>query len=83
MKFPSDETGRMRKLAWLWHGPYRVVRVDELDVTVEKVYEPQGGPIQVHQTQVTPCPDKFPVGRFWYGDRALCLDTHPVGWIDY
>ena len=81
MNVPSDETGHMQKLARPWHGPYRVVRVDEPDVTVEKVYQPHGGPIQVHQTRVTQCPDEFPPGHFWYGDRRSA-PGRPPRWVD-
>ena len=40
MKFPGEETGRMRKLSRPWHGPYRVLEVNGPDITVEKVYRP-------------------------------------------
>ena len=43
----------MWKLARPWHGPYHVVRVNESDVTVEKVYHLQDVPVQVHLTRVT------------------------------
>ena len=36
--FPSDETGKARKLSRPWHGPYRVVAVANPDVQVSKVY---------------------------------------------
>jgi len=71
----------MRKLSRPWHGPYRVLGVREPDVTVEKVYRPQDGAIQVHQTRVTPCPDEFPAGHYWYGDRRSS-PGRPPRWVD-
>ena len=46
----------MRKLSRPWHGPYRVLTLDDPDITVVKVYYPQDGQIQVHQARVKPCP---------------------------
>ena len=60
MSFPADEAGRMQKLA------SRVLGTNEPDVTVERS---KYGTIQVHKTRVTPCPDAFPAGHHWYGDR--------------
>ena len=50
VRFPQDETGKQRKLSRPWHGPYRIVERRDPDVTVVKVYAPQDGQIQVHQT---------------------------------
>ena len=41
VKFPHEETTRLGKLSRPWHGPYRVVAVNDLDVTVVKAYFPQ------------------------------------------
>ena len=65
VRFPQDETGRQRKLSRPWHGPYRVIDRRDPDVTVVKVYSPQDGQIQVHQTRVTHCPPEL-------GLRKLC-----------
>ena len=81
VKFPAAETGKMRKLARPWHGPYRVVGLREPDVTVEKVYQPQDGPLQIHKTRVTPCPDAFPAGFHWYGDRRQS-PGRPPRWVE-
>ena len=81
VRFPAEETGRMRKLSRPWHGPYRVLEVKGPDITVERVYRPQDGPIQVHQTRVTPCPDAFPAGYHWYGDRRVS-PGRPPRWVD-
>ena len=43
VRFPQDESGRLRKLSRPWRGPYRVVEIKEPDVTVVKVYHPQHG----------------------------------------
>ena len=59
VRFPHEETGKGRKLSRPWHGPYRVVEANEPDVTVVKVFRPQDGKIQIHQTRVTPCPPAF------------------------
>lgn len=34
-----------------------------------KVYYPQDGKIQVHQSRVMKFPLKFPAGIYWYGGR--------------
>ena len=69
VKFPQDETGRMRKLSRPWHGPYRVIDRRDPDMTVVKVYAPQDGQVQVHQNRVSRCPQELPSGFFWYGSR--------------
>ena len=79
VKFPAEETGRNQKLLQPWHGPYRVVSVDEPEITVQKVYPTQPGQIQVHQSRVTPCPDNLPPGYYWYGRKHCCLARYPVG----
>ena len=38
--FPSEETGKLRKLSQPWHGPYRITSRDDSDVIVTKVYFP-------------------------------------------
>jgi len=50
VRFPHEETGKNRKLSRPWHGPYRVTSVDNPDISVTKVYFPQDGSIQVHQS---------------------------------
>ena len=52
VRFPHEESGKMRKLSHPWHGPYRVVERKDPDITVVKVYFPDDGSIQVHQTRV-------------------------------
>ena len=50
VRFPSDETGKQRKLSRPWHGPYRITSCDETNVSAVKVYFPREDPIKVHQT---------------------------------
>ena len=56
VKFPADETSKMRKLSRPWHGPDCVTEQNNPDVTVVKVYRPQNGAIKVHQDQSHPLP---------------------------
>ena len=37
------------------------------DVEVSKVYFPQEGNIQIHQSRIKSCPPGFPSGYYWYG----------------
>lgn len=69
VRFPREESGRLRKLSRPWHGPYRVTQKDDPDVTVVKVFFPEDGPIQVHQSRVCSCPMKLPAGFYWYGGQ--------------
>ena len=36
--FPSEETGRLRKLSWPWHGLYRIISRDDPDVLLLPKY---------------------------------------------
>ena len=84
VKFPADESGKMRrKLSRPWHGPYRVIKINKPDVTIEKIYmyRSQDGSIQIHTSRVTPCPDEFPAGYFWYGSHRHS-PGHPPQLVD-
>lgn len=81
MKFPQDETGRLRKLSRPWHGPYRVVDVTELDVTVVKVYHLKHGEIRVHQSRLCKFPENFPAGYYWYGGKQKG-PGRPPRWVE-
>ena len=81
MRFPQEETGRQRKLSCPWHGPYRIVGRHDPDVTVVKVYAPQDGQLQVHQTRVAHCPPELPCGFFWYGNRRAGPGRLPK-WVE-
>ena len=80
VKFPSDETGKQRKLSQPWHGPYRIIDCNETNVTVQKVYGTQNSQIQVHRSPVTPCPAELPPGFFWYGRKHHCPGNRPQ-WV--
>ena len=67
IRFPREETGKQRKLSRPWHGPYHITHRNDPDVTAVKVFFPDEGSIQVHQSRVCHCPPKFPVGLYWYG----------------
>jgi len=81
VRFPADETGRLRKLSRLWHGPYRISAINGPDVSVSKVYYPQDGGIQVHQSSVKPCPLNFPAGFYWYGGKRRA-PGRPPKWVE-
>ena len=80
-KSPQEEARRNRKLSHPWHGPYCIVERRDPDVTVVKVYVPQDGQIQVHQSRVSPCPPGFPAGFFWYGGKRS-NPGRPCKWVD-
>lgn len=50
VRFPQEESGKMRKLSRPWHGPFRITSLSEPDVTVSNVYFPQERLMQVHAT---------------------------------
>ena len=81
IRFPSEETGRFRKLSRPWHGPYRVTSCNDTNVTAIKVYFPCENPIQVHQSRVKPCPDGFTAGYFWYGGKRKG-PGRPPKWVE-
>ena len=69
VRFPHEETERMRKLSGPWHGPFRVASREDPDLTVTNVYFPGDAPIKIHQNRVSHCPKEFPAGYFWYGGK--------------
>ena len=81
MRFPQDETGKQRKLSRPWHGPYRVTQINDPDITVVKVFFPDDGPIQVHQSRACMCPEQLPAGFYWYGDIRKSAGKVPK-WVD-
>ena len=81
VKFPSDETGRTRKLSRPWHGPYRVLGKTDTTLRVEKVYRTEHTPLHVHQSRVKFCPPDLPPGYYWYGPRHYCPGKVPR-WVD-
>ena len=81
VRFPQEESGRQRKLSRPWHGPYRIISRDDPDLTVQKVYFPDDGSIQIHQSRVTRCPLKFPAGYYWYGNKRKG-PGRPPKWVN-
>ena len=65
LRFPQDGSGLLRKLSRPWHGPYCIVGKRHPDATVTKVYHPQHGQIQVHQSRLCRCPDNSWVILVW------------------
>ena len=81
VKFPQEESGRLRKLSRPWHGPYRIISQDDPDLIVQKVYFPNDSNIQIHQSRVTRCPSKFPAGYYWYGNKRRG-PGRPPKWVN-
>lgn len=78
VKFPKEESSKQRKLSWPRHGPYSVTHRNDLDIIVVKVYFPEEGAIQVHQSRVCSCPPRLLAGFYWYGGNKKspgCLST--------
>ena len=81
IKFPSEETGKQRKLFQPWHGPYRISAIRNPDIVATKVYFPSEDSINVHQLRVTKCPIDFPAGYYWYGRKQHSSGKIP-GWLE-
>ena len=81
VRFPHEETGKMRKLSRPWHGPFRVVSRADPDITVSNVYFPNDTQIKVHQNRVSHCPKEFPAGYYWYGGKRKGIGAPPA-WVD-
>ena len=81
IRFPQEESGANRKLSRPWHGPYRVINSSDTGVTAVKVYFPDEPCIQVHQSRVSRCPEAFPAGFYWYGNRRAG-PGRPPRWIE-
>lgn len=79
VRFPHEESGRLRKLSQPWHGPYRVTRRSDPDLCVSEVYFPDRSPIQIHQSRVCKCPS-LPPGFYWYGGRRKSAEKIPL-WV--
>lgn len=73
---PRTSTGELSRP---WHGPYQIIKKVDPDVTCVKVYFPQEGELQIHQSRVCTCPREFPAGYYWHGGRRRGL----VSWRNY
>ena len=69
VKFPSEETGKNRKMSRPWRGPFRIIKREDPNLTLTNVYFPQEPGMVVHQLRVCPCPDLLPSGFYWYGSK--------------
>ena len=65
---PSEDTGKQRKLALLYHGPYRVLEVRSNCVLVRPVDAPDEEPILVNMDRITRCSEELP-DESWRGPR--------------
>ena len=80
VRFPQEESGKLRKLSCPWHGPYRVASCEEPNVTATKAQFPDDPPVQVHFSRVCGCPAGFPAGYYWYGNKC-CAPGCPAKWV--
>ena len=78
--FPSEETGRLRKLSHPWHGSYQIISRDDPDVTVTRVYFPDHPPVQVYQLRIKNCQVSLPCGYYFYGKKRS-RPGRPPKWI--
>ena len=76
-----DETGKQRKLSRPWHGPYRVITVNDTNLTAAKVYFPREDTIKVHRARAKPCPEGFMAGYYWYGNKRKG-PGRPPKWVE-
>ena len=81
IRFPHEESGKNRKLARPWHGPYRVTELEGPDLTAVKVYFPQEKTIRIHRSRVQSLPTTFPAGYYYYGSNQHGPGHYPK-WID-
>ena len=81
VKFPAEESGRMRKLSRPWHGPYHITKINGPNVSALKVYHPQNDGITVHLSRVKHCPVNFPAGFYWYGSKSKG-PGRPPKWVE-
>ena len=49
--------------------------------TIVPVHFPESGSIQVHQSQMHPCPPKWPTSFYWYGGHKLSRGGVP-NWLE-
>ena len=80
IRFPSDETGKPRKLSRPWHGPYRIISCNDTNITAVKVYFPHEDAIKVHQTRVKPCPKDSWLATSGTETREKGRVDHLSGW---
>ena len=74
---PSETTGKQRKLALPYHGPYRVVDVANNTVSVWPVDKTDKSPMLVNMERVTMCSDALP-NISWLGPCSRCKHQKKV-----
>ena len=70
---PQETTGRNRKLARPYYGPYRVVSSSNSGLKVVPVDRPAQDPISVHADRVRPCHPEIG-NKTWLGTPAIYQD---------
>ena len=81
IKFPAEESGKMRKLSRPWHGPYRITDINGPNVSASQVYHPKKEGIKVQQSRVKHCPHQLPAGFYWYGGKSSG-PGRPPKWVE-
>ena len=66
---PAEKTGKRRKFARPFHGPYRVVELDVNDAKIRRVDRPQDETILVALDRLRRCPDEVQ-DEFWPPSKA-------------
>ena len=66
---PSEKTGKNRKFARPFHGPYRIVEINPSNASIRRVDKPQEEPILVALSRLRRCPDEIP-DEFWPADAT-------------
>ena len=62
-----------------WSIPDTEIR--DPDTVAVKVFYPEEGSIEVHQSRVCPCPPGWPAGCYWYGGSRKCAGKFPC-WVE-
>ena len=71
---PHDTSGKDRKLALPYHGPYRIMDMRGNCVSVKPVDKPDDEPILVNLDRIVPCPAEVPDSS-WLG-YSNTSETH-------
>ena len=71
---PVEKTGEARKLARLFHGPYRVIQLDKNTATIRHVDRPEKDPLLVSIDRLRCCPTEIGL-EFWPPDKSRKKST--------
>ncbi len=77
VRFPQEESGRLRKLSRPWHGPYRITSLSGPDACVSSLYYSTS--LKIHLSRVKLSLPNLPAGFYWYGGKKKCLGIFPNG----